>query len=441
MGTSSYAIVGLGGRHRMYARAIAEKFSDRAGVVALCDSNPGRLELAMREATANGDAPSAYAAKAFDRMLAETRPEWVIVTTVDRYHDDYICRALEAGCHVITEKPMTTDEMKCGRILETQRNTAGEVRVTFNYRYAPPRSQVKELLLSGVIGDVVSVDFHWLLNTRHGADYFRRWHRNKENSGGLLVHKATHHFDLVNWWLGSVPERVFARGDRRFYLPSTADAMGLDARGERCRECACADGCDFVLRLEDFERMKALYLDCEQHDGYYRDRCVFSDAIDIEDTMSLVVDYRSGATMSYSLVAHAPWEGYIIAFNGTKGRLEHKQEETVYVSGDGSVPGALAAEGTWIRIFPQREAAYEVELRLGEGGHGGADPIMLDYLFAPDAQPEDPLLRAADQRAGAWSILTGIAANRSIEWEREVSIEELVRGVELPDYPAMTEVT
>lgn len=436
MSTSPYAIVGLGGRHRMYRRAITEKYADRARLVGLCDANAGRLELAMRESAASGAEPVGYDGKAFDQMLAETRPEWVIVTTVDRYHDDYICRALEAGCNVITEKPMTTDEAKCRRILETQRRTGREVRVTFNYRYAPPRTQVKELLLSGVIGDILSVDFHWMLNTRHGADYFRRWHRNKANSGGLLVHKATHHFDLVNWWLGSVPQRVFARGDRRFYVPLTADAMGLNERAERCHDCRCADGCDFVLRLEDFERMKALYLDCEHHDGYYRDRCVFSDTIDIEDTISLVVEYRAGARMSYSLVAYAPWEGYTIAFNGTKGRLEHKQEETVYVSGDGTVPGELQAEGTWIRVFPQRGAAYEVELQRGEGGHGGADPIMLDHVFAPDAQPADRLLRAADQRAGAWSILTGIAANRSIEWGREVAVEELVPGVELPDYPA-----
>ena len=45
----------------------------------------------------------------------------------------------------------------------------------------------------------------WLLDTRHGADYFRRWHRNKNNSGGLMVHKATHHFDLVNWWMIPTP--------------------------------------------------------------------------------------------------------------------------------------------------------------------------------------------------------------------------------------------
>ena len=63
-------------------------------------------------------------------------------------------------------------------------------------RTSPPRTQVKDILMSGVIGDVLSVDFHWMLNTHHGADYFRRWHRNKKNSGGLMVHKASHHFDV-----------------------------------------------------------------------------------------------------------------------------------------------------------------------------------------------------------------------------------------------------
>ena len=71
--------------------------------------------------------------------------------------------------------------------------------------------------MNGTIGDVFSVHFEWLLNTKHGADYFRRWHRDKRNSGGLLVHKSTHHFDLVNFWLGTQPKTVFAMGDLRFY--------------------------------------------------------------------------------------------------------------------------------------------------------------------------------------------------------------------------------
>ena len=56
-----------------------------------------------------------------------------------------------------------------------------------------------------------------MLDTKHGADYFRRWHRDKAHSGGLLVHKASHHFDLVNWWIQSAPTRVFASGGLRFY--------------------------------------------------------------------------------------------------------------------------------------------------------------------------------------------------------------------------------
>ena len=67
--------------------------------------------------------------------------------------------------------------------------------------------------MNDVIGEVKAVHFEWMLSTYHGADYFRRWHRDKRNSGGLLVHKSTHHFDLVNFWLNDKPKTVFAFGD------------------------------------------------------------------------------------------------------------------------------------------------------------------------------------------------------------------------------------
>ena len=179
----------------------------------------------------------AYPAHQFDAMILENKPDVVIVTTKDCFHDQYIVRAMELGCDVITEKPMTTDDKKAQRIIDTQRETGKNCRVTFNYRYSPPRTQMKAILMSGVIGEILSIDFHWLLDMHHGADYFRRWHRNKENSGGLMVHKATHHFDLINWWLSSVPESVFAQGQRRFYTPQTADRYGLTNRTERCLTC------------------------------------------------------------------------------------------------------------------------------------------------------------------------------------------------------------
>ena len=435
-----YAQVGIGARSLMYSEAIVEQYPETNELVALCDNNLGRLRDRAEWAASRGVEVPIYLDTEFDRMIAETKPDVVIVTSKDATHDQYICRAMELGCDVITEKPMTIDEHRCQRILDTQKRTGRKVTVTFNYRYSPPRTQVKDLLMSGVIGDVLSVDFHWLLDTHHGADYFRRWHRNKRNSGGLLVHKATHHFDLINWWLSTVPEHVYAEGARNFYRPETAQRYGLTRRGERCLDCPEATKCPFYLDLRAYPDLTELYLKNEQFDGYFRDRCVFSEEIDIEDTMHLVVRYRNGVTMSYSLHAFMPWEGYIVSFNGTKGRLEHIAQETVYISGDGTTPGQLKPGETRIRILPHFRAPYEVDIWTSEGGHGGADPVMLGVLFDPTTGP-DKYLRAADQRAGAWSIMTGITANRSMEWGRPVRIDELVHGLELPDYPPMPDST
>ena len=433
-----YAQVGLGGRHVLFRDAVTVDYADQCEMVALCDVNEGRLALSQRQAKekAGVDIPG-YSAADFDRMIAETKPDCVIVTVPDAFHDAYICRAMELGCDVITEKPMTTDAARCRRILDTRKRTGRRITVTFNYRYSPPRTQLKDLLMSGVIGEVLSADFHWMLDTSHGADYFRRWHRNKENSGGLMVHKATHHFDLMNWWLGSVPETVYASGHRRFYTPATGDRYGLKQRSERCTDCAESGRCPFALDLKGNDTMRELYADCEPYDGYVRDRCVFSDTIDIEDSMNLVVQYRNGVKMSYSLNAFSPWEGHVISFNGTQGRIEHKCEETAYINADGTIPGALKQEGTWTRVYPHGQPAYEVEVWQGEGGHGGADPVMQGYIFAPDKQKEDPYLRAADERAGAYSILTGVAANHSMAENRPVRIDELVPDIADPDYAPM----
>ncbi|MCD4825504.1 MAG: Gfo/Idh/MocA family oxidoreductase [Phycisphaerae bacterium] len=433
-----YAQIGLGGRHVMFRDAVLKDFTETSEMVAMCDNNKGRLDLSLKQIREEFDIElPGYSADDFEKMIAETKPDCIIVTTRDNVHHEYICRAMELGCDVITEKPMTIDEQKCRQILEVQRKTGKNCKVTFNYRYSPPRSQIKEMLMDGVIGEVLSVDFQWMLNTSHGADYFRRWHRNKVNSGGLMVHKATHHFDLVNWWLSTVPQSVYASGHRRFYTPKTGDRYGLTNRSERCHDCPDAEKCRFRLDMAGNDSQRHLYLECEQYDGYHRDQCVFSDKIDIEDSMNVVVNYENGAKMAYSLNAFNPWEGYVISFNGTKGRIEHKCQETVYTNADGSVPGEIEKEGTWTRIFPHWQVPYEIELWTGTGGHGGGDPVMLADIFDAENQEADKFLRAADQRSGAYSILTGIAANHSMAEGRPVQIDELVQDIGMPDYPAM----
>jgi predicted dehydrogenase len=433
-----YVLVGTGSRASMYQDAVNKTYAAHCEMVGYCDNNAGRLKLAQERAREHtGKDIPLYDAKDFDRMIREQKPDVVIVTTKDSTHDKYIIRAMELGCDVMTEKPMTTDEKKCQAILKMQQRTGRRCIVAFNYRYSPHRTQVKDLLMNGAIGEVLSVDFHWLLDTVHGADYFRRWHANKANSGGLMVHKATHHFDLVNWWLSAAPVAVQANGKREFYTPQMAKRLGLQSHHERCHTCPEKDKCTFFLDLAGNPNFRKMYFEQEQFDGYFRDRCVFRPDIDIEDTMNVSVKYDTGATLSYSLNAFNGWEGYHIAFNGTKGRLEHGIQEKVTVFGDGSTPGAVKPGGTYIRIFPLRSPAYEVTLwPEGEGGHGGGDKVMLDDLFHPE-KSADKYRRAADQRGGAFSILTGIAANHSIRTGKTIEIADLVRNIGLPEYPPM----
>jgi predicted dehydrogenase len=432
-----YAIVGTGHRSRMYQDAIEKDYPAHAQLVAICDRNPGRLEVSRTRSATNGSPPApAYAAADFAKMIAEAKPEIVIVTTVDATHHEYIIKAMELGCDVVTEKPMTTTAEKCQQILDARPRTGRNLRVTFNYRYSPPRSQVKDILMSGEIGEILSVDFHWLLNTHHGADYFRRWHSQKRNSGGLMVHKATHHFDLVNWWLGAMPVTVMAQGKREFYTPAMAKRLGLKSHHERCHTCPEKAACSFHFDLAADRALKALYLDQEKHDGYFRDQCVWRPEIDIEDTMSVSVRYDNNVLLTYSLNAFNAWEGYTIAFNGTKGRLEHTIVEQIYVAGTDTVQGGIKAGGVTTRVIPLRGEARDVKPAEGEGGHGGGDKVMLDEIFLP-SPPPDKYRRASDERGGAASILIGIAANRCFETGQPVKIADLVRGLRRADFAPM----
>ncbi|MCW5723030.1 MAG: Gfo/Idh/MocA family oxidoreductase, partial [Devosia sp.] len=371
-----------------------------------------------------GTAVPTYKAGDFAAMVREHKPDTIIVTSIDRTHHHYIIAALEAGCDVITEKPMTTDAEKCQAILDAVERTGRNVRVTFNYRYAPHNSALRELIAEGAIGTVTSVHFEWLLDTRHGADYFRRWHRDKRNSGGLMVHKSTHHFDLVNFWLGSQPDTVFAMGDLKFYGRANAEERGVFTPYTRTTGVEAARSDPFAISLTDNPVQKGLYWDAETEDGYQRDQNVFGDGISIEDTMSVMVRYRNKAVMTYSLYAYAPWEGFNVAINGTGGRLELTVHENSYINAGAGSETEGSAKGVKLYHFPLHGEPRVVPVQHGEGGHGGGDKIMLEEIFG-SATPRPAY--GANHRDGALSILTGIAANRSFNTGLPVDVKGLVR--------------
>ncbi|WP_217237904.1 Gfo/Idh/MocA family protein [Streptomyces sp. AC555_RSS877] len=439
------AIVGTGHRAQMFTRALAERPGHH--VAALCDPSPTRMAFHNRLLTEAGEpAATQWDPGRFADLLAQEDIDEVVVTTVDSEHDRYIVPALKAGCRVVTEKPMTVDAERCARILDTVRDTGNTLTVAFNYRFNPAHEKVRSLLAEGAIGEILSVHFEWLLDVRHGADYFRRWHREKRHSGGLMVHKSSHHFDLVNWWLADRPREVFGYGRLAFYGREAGERHGLRRDYDRAHGAAPAAEDPFALDLTADDTLRALYLDAEQDDGYVRDRNVFDGPVTIEDDMAVLVRYARGATMTYHLTAYSPWEGYRVMFNGSAGRLELEVEESRWQppririsSGSGALHGDTAAEhagGARLTLRPLWRPPVDVPLAAAHEAHGGGDPRMLDALFGAGAgaagAPTDIGAQGhptATERDGALALAVGLAANRCFETGRPVSVGAVVPGV------------
>ncbi|WP_152352578.1 Gfo/Idh/MocA family protein [Brachybacterium subflavum] len=458
--SSRYGLIGTGHRSQMYIDAITGPHADVAEIVALFDTNPGRMQW-YREHYAALEGVPAVGPERLEDVIAERGIERMIVTSVDRFHAEHIVRSLEAGADVVVEKPLTIDAEKARMIEEAVRRTGRSVRVTFNYRYSPRNSALREVIADGRIGTPVSMVFEWVLDTAHGADYFRRWHRDKANSGGLFVHKASHHFDLASWWIDAQPRTVYARGGVRFYGDRAAQERGEEPAAER----GTHDGPHgpFELDLRSDPRLKELYLDQEQHDGYRRDQDVFAPGVTTEDNLTAIVDFDSGLALTYALNAHSPWEGYRVAVNGTEGRVELEVVERTAVltssgardgadggsddgraEGDGASAGEAVVDPSAVRVDDdgggarragerlvlQRhfETAQEIEIPQGEGAHGGGDALMLAEVFRGRSEDAgaDPLGRAADWRDGLRAISIGICGNASIETGQAVDVEEFM---------------
>ena len=340
--------------------------------------------------------------------MRDTKPDVLIVTTMDSTHHEFIIRGMEMGADIITEKPMTTDEKKIQMILDAEKRTGKTCRVTFNYRYSPHRAKIWELLRAGEIGKITSVDFHWYLDTSHGADYFRRWHRLVECSGSLWVHKASHHFDLLNWWIDSDPESVYALGSLDHY------GKNGEMRAENCRACPYTEKCKFYYDITRNKNYMDLYVANEEYDGYLRDGCVFKNDVNIFDKMAATIKYKNGVQVAYSLTTYSPYEGYRIAFNGTKGRLDAWIQESRRTS------DANYDEIVLFRNFNKREY---IQIPFGNSGHGGGDALLKDQIFLPNVA--DPFQQCANVRDGALACLVGIAARNSIATNQPVRIADL----------------
>ncbi len=397
------ALVGTGARgYGMYGSRLLRDYGEYVDMVGICDSNPGRVAFTHEVIKPNGPAFTDL-----EEMLVQTRPDWLIVTSWDWEHHSNIITGLEHGCHIICEKPITIDEHKAQMIIDAEKKYNKKIIVTFNYRWAPNRGKLKELLMEKAIGDIRTVDFHWNISRNHQRNYMQRWHGEMNLGGSLWVHKSTHHFDLINWWLDSDPEEVYAYADLEWF------GKAGPFRGANCRNCAHTDKCTYYWNINEHDRWYDLYAKHEHHDGYVRDNCVFRKQIDTYDKHAAVVKYANNAILNYSLTCDTRHSGFWLAFNGTKGRIEGREggwrEHNEYME--------------W-QLQPITGEPENIRVDRARGGHWGGDPLMMNKLVVDQDAP-DPLHQAAGTRDGIMSILPGIAARKSVKTGKAVRIEDL----------------
>ena len=399
-----YVIVGASARCRgMFLTNLVQKFADEVEVTGVYDVNRMRSEYFKNIA---GDQMTIY--EDFDEMLDKEKPDAVLVTTTDKYHHEYIIRALNKGYDVISEKPITNNYENCVAIAKAVSETGKSVATTFNCRFMPIFAKMKEIIMSGKIGNVLNINYEYFLNRSHGGDYFKRWHRMMENSGGMLVHKSTHHFDVINWFLEDEPVKVSALGNRLYYGDPSKSF------GERCSTCPKGAQCPSFLS-QSGRVDKEFYFDAEHLDGYIRDRCCYLPDTDIYDTMSVSVQYSKGTMLTYGLnLFSIRGEGYTMTVTGDKGvlRVENISPEDV------------PTDKHRLDLYLEGGEHQVVIFDKGKGTHAGGDERLLAKLFGNDKT--DELHQCADYMAGLVSAMIGISGNESIATGKTIDVKERI---------------
>ncbi len=414
-----YAVCGVSARAiSMYIAPIVEQFNNCAEVVALLDIDPLRFKVCKRDVPQTVNLPE-YAPEEFDKMIEETHPDALLVVSRDCTHVRYITGGLEHDLEVITEKPMTTNTADALRVLEAESKSRGKVICTFNYRYNSVHKKVRQMVFEGKVGRVTHVDLTWYIDIRHGSSYFNRWNRMRENSGSLSIHKASHHFDLVNWWIDGIPEYVHAFGALNHYGPNGVFNPSKKD-GRHCSECEERGKCAYRQRWET--RASVVHVHDDHLDSFagrpnelytpaiYRpDMCIFDSEINIHDTIVANVKYRNGALLNYSANFSTPYEGYRLAINGTLGRIETME----YGGAGGCALPNLNDGAQFIDYFPIFEGRERIHVPQGVGGHGGGDPLIREDIFIGEdpARKFDILAKSVD---GLRAISIGDAVYNSI---------------------------
>lgn len=396
------AIVGCGSRGiECFGKLL--KAREDVELVALHDLNPVRLQAASEYLDTG-----ARVYTSLDGMLAAEKPEAVVITTPDYLHCEHSLACLRANAHVLVDKPLATTVADCRGIIEAAEAARRIVMVGFNLRCHPVLKRLKEIIDSGMLGKLFLIENREFYNG--GRTYMSRWNRLREKSGGLWIHKGSHDFDIFNWLLDFPrPLRVTATAGNNVFTP---DKLPFPVKpgippGPGCGQCAYADICPDVHCFRGGHLDEMWGQDARGADNYAKDLCMYLSDKDVHDNGIALVEYEGGIRASHLECFACAFDDRMYTLVGDRGTAE------------------VSLTQRRIVIRPRWHVGETIEYSIPEpeGGHGGADPGLVDKFIATlDGTASDPSTAAQ----ALWSTAIGQAAELAWREKRSINVGEIV---------------
>ncbi|MBN8215637.1 MAG: Gfo/Idh/MocA family oxidoreductase [Spirochaetes bacterium] len=213
------AVIGCGGRLGYLVKDLVKN----PGIVIHGGWDPD--ESHTRKLLDGAGNPAGVVYPSYEKACKDPEIDWILVGSPNVFHKEHILCAFAHGKHVFSEKPLATEIDDCTAINDAHQKSGKRFATGFVLRYSQIYRKVREVLDSGALGKIISIDANENITPGHGGYIMMNWRRKRELAGAHILEKCVHDLDLLNWFVGSLPVRIAAFGGNNLYTKENAGLL------------------------------------------------------------------------------------------------------------------------------------------------------------------------------------------------------------------------